>query len=94
MKLAIEVTRYGTTAKVETLPSDLVAWERHAGRSVTSWSKEAPSYEDVAFLAWRAATRGQTPRPDFDVWLDDGVTDLTLGDVSDGDPTLPGQSPG
>lgn len=91
MKLAIDVTRHGTTTTVETLPADLVAWERHAKRTVTSWAKDAPSFEDVAFLAWRASTRGQSPRPDFDVWLEDGVTDLTLGDVADGDPTPPGQ---
>jgi hypothetical protein len=90
MRLSIDVTRNGTTTKVETLPSDLVAWERYAKRSVSSWAKEPPSFEDVAFLAWRSATRGQSPRPEFDTWLDDGVTDLTLGDVEDGDPTPPG----
>jgi hypothetical protein len=75
---------------VETLPGDLVAWERYAHRSVTSWADTPPSFEDVAFLAWRSATRGQSPRPDFDVWLEDGVTDLTLGDVESGTPTTPG----
>lgn len=90
MKLWITVTRHGTDTTVNTLPSDLVAWEAKSGRSVTSWATEPPSYSDVAFLAWRAATRGQTPRPEFDVWLDDGVTDLALGDVESGSPTPPG----
>lgn len=90
MKLYITVTRYGTDTVVSTMPSDLVAWERDNGRSVTAWADNPPSYSDVAFLAWRAATRGQNPRPDFDVWLDDGVTDLTLGDVDPGTPTQPG----
>jgi hypothetical protein len=92
MKLFITVTRHGTPVTVDTMPSDLVAWEARSGRSVTSWASEPPSYSDVAYLAWRAATRGQHSRTDDDFlpWLDDGVTDLTLGDVDPGTPTRPG----
>lgn len=90
MKLFITVTRHGTPVTVDTMPSDLVAWESRSGRSVTSWADVPPSYSDVAYLAWRAATRGQSPRPEFEVWIEDGVTDLTLGDVDPGTPTRPG----
>lgn len=89
MKLNIDVTANGTTETVTTVPADLVAWEAKSGRSVGSWSEEAPSFTDVAFLAWRGATRGQNPRPKFESWID-SVDDLTLTEVGEADPTQAG----
>lgn len=94
MRLTINIERNGATSTVAVMPGDLVAWEAHTGRSVGEWSATPPSFTDVAFLAWRAATRGMAARPDFTTWLDDGVTDVTLGDVADADPTPPGPLPG
>lgn len=94
MRLAITVTRHGTPVTVETMPADLVAWETRSGRSVTTWGNEPPTYSDVAYLAFRAFTRGAADRPTFEDWLEDGVSDLTIAEVGGAVPTGPGQSPG
>lgn len=89
MRLTLEVRRGdGPPEKLGTRPADLVAWEAHAGRSLSSWQDTPPSYTDLAFLCWRADTHGQQPRQPFAEWLDSTtITELTLVGADAVDPT-------
>ena len=88
MRIRLDVVMAHDTRQLETVPADLVAWERETGKTVTSWSETAPSFSDVAFLAYRCDTREATPRPSFDDWLESsGVLDITLTQVEQPNPT-------
>jgi hypothetical protein len=90
MRITLEVVMTDATRQLETVPADLVAWEAYSGKTVTSWADEPPSFTDVAFLAYRCATRGDADRADFIPWLDQaGVLDITLSQVEKPNPTQP-----
>ena len=91
MELEVRVTQDGREAVYMALPGDLVAWEAWSGRSMRDWADTPPTYSDVAYIAYRAATKGNASRPSFEDWLDAGVTDLAFGDVNGGNPTQPDQ---
>jgi hypothetical protein len=85
VELTLTITRAGVESHVTTRPRDLVAWERETGRGLGSMG-DSPRFTDLALLAYMASTRGLTPRPDFDTWLDD-LDAVQLAEVASGTPT-------
>jgi hypothetical protein len=90
MKAVITITKHDMPMEVTPWPGDFVAWEERTGRSVSDWATKNPSYSDIAFLAYRAATRNMADPPEFQAWLNDGVSELAFAEV-EANPTQSGQ---
>lgn len=83
MKAGIKVTYTdGSTESVTAIVADFVAWERHTGRKASDLSAGV-GIEDMALLAWSAATRGQNIP--FEDWLQ---TVADLDEVADAAPKV------
>ena len=91
MKLVIEIERDGKIEQVTTRLVDLVNYEAHTGRSITTWNEQTPGVTDAAVLAYYASTG--LDRLPFEVWLED-VDNVQLVDVVSVDPTPQGHTEG
>lgn len=58
-----------TTLTVSAVIPDFVAWERRTGRRASDLAN-GMTIEDLAFLAYSAATRSESDRPEFETWLE------------------------
>ena len=84
MKILIDIEKGGTTERVSTRLVDLVNYEAHTGRSITTWGDVTPGLTDAAVLAYYASTG--LDRLPFEVWLED-VDAVRLVDIETTDPT-------
>ena len=51
MKIWIDIEKGGSTERVCTRLVDLVNYEAHTGRSITTWGDQTPGLTDAAVLA-------------------------------------------
>jgi hypothetical protein len=69
MKLTFEITMNGTTERVKTLPRDILAVERRAGRSFAKIAADM-TMDEMMWLSWRAHARGRAPFPAYEEWTE------------------------
>lgn len=86
MKIDLSIVRGDSEVTVITRPGDLVAWEKNTGKSISDWVDNTPAFTDIAWLAWRAETRGKTVT--FEDWIEE-VDDIGIA-VGDTNPTNAG----
>lgn len=87
MKLDLTIVRDGVETPISTRPGDLVAWEAHTNKSISEWATSTPAFTDIAWLAWRAETKGRSVP--FDEWIEN-VDDIGIT-AEQGNPTQAGQ---
>ena len=90
--------RDGRTAEVVTDQGDIAEfelWAMRRGMKAPAPDQTVMMAAPITFLrfaAWAASHRGNTPRPDFDLWTQD-VAEVTPDDQEEADPT-PAITPG
>lgn len=83
-------TQSGESVEVEALVPDFVKWERLSGRSTADLAREI-RLEDLAQLAWAAASRSQLTALDFEQFLDQ-LAEIELGSLESPKATRPARS--
>ena len=93
MRAGIEIEYLdGRRETVSAVIPDFVAWERRTGRRASELA-QGMGVEDLAYLAYSAANRGNPDSPDFETWLD-GVAVLDPVDEPAPKSTRPVRSKG
>jgi hypothetical protein len=77
MRLTIAGTYRGEHFEAQTLPIDLIRFERQFGKPSAALAEGY--FEHVCWIAWHALHRVKHTTEGFDAWLD-GVEDIEMAD--------------